>query len=122
MNVRTPLSRLGFVAASTALAAGAWIAPAQANPSAPWIGPGQANTYNGVRCFQELFNDLQNSIGYHPIAEDGAFGPDTAGAIRAFQSWDGLRPDGIVGPQTGGDLLIATYGGGGCATHIPSRY
>ncbi|MFE0653672.1 peptidoglycan-binding protein [Streptomyces sp. NPDC059534] len=115
------MARLGFVAASTALAAGAWVAPAQANPSAPWIGYGQANTYNGVRCFQDLFNDLYASTGYHQIAEDGAFGPDTAGAIKAFQRWDGLPADGIVGPKTGTDLLIATYGGGSCATYIPSR-
>tara|TARA_R110002072_G_scaffold35722_2_gene105394 strand:+ start:99 stop:1247 length:1149 start_codon:yes stop_codon:yes gene_type:complete len=34
------------------------------------------------------------------LRADGDFGPLTAGQVRAFQRSRGLRPDGIVGPQT----------------------
>ncbi|MEU4068110.1 peptidoglycan-binding domain-containing protein [Streptomyces wedmorensis] len=123
MKLKTPMTRLAFVAASTALALGAWAAPAQAHPWAEWIGYGQPNTREGVRCFQDLFNDLWWQTGYHPITEDGLFGPDTDGAIRAFQKWKRLSADGIVGPETGTALLNATdWGNGtGCDYYIPSN-
>ena len=38
------------------------------------------------------------------IAADGAFGPATEGAVRDFQSRNGLGADGIVGPLTWGKL------------------
>ncbi|WP_367826586.1 peptidoglycan-binding domain-containing protein [Streptomyces sp. LMG1-1-1.1] len=124
MNFKTPMVRLGFVAASTALAVAAWAAPAQANPSAPWIGYGQTNTYNGVRCVQHLINSLYMQTNYHQVAEDGIFGPDTAGAIKAYQQSEHLDVDGIVGPTTGTALIIATYGGNGtgCDYYVPTRY
>ena len=46
--------------------------------------------------------DLQKILagqGYE-VAIDGNFGPQTATAVRAFQSAHGLVPDGIVGPDT----------------------
>ncbi|APE23108.1 MULTISPECIES: peptidoglycan-binding domain-containing protein [Streptomyces] len=121
MNIRKPLARLGFVTASVTLAVTAWAAPAQAHPWASWIGYGQPNDSHGVVCFQDLFNDLWWKTGYHPIAEDRIFGPDTDGAIRAFQQWKGLRPDGIVGPATGTALLDETRDNWqGCDYYIPS--
>jgi len=35
-----------------------------------------------------------------PQGVDGIFGPNTAASVRAFQTWAGLKPDGIVGPHT----------------------
>ncbi|MER5744699.1 peptidoglycan-binding domain-containing protein [Streptomyces sp. NPDC002225] len=110
------------VAAAVCLAVGGWGAGAHAAVGAPWIGYGQANTYNGVKCVQQLVNDLSFSTGYHTVAVDGSFGPDTNGAIRAFQSWEHLPVDGIVGPNTGDALLIATKDGYGCNTYIPSNH
>lgn len=35
-----------------------------------------------------------------PLAKDGAFGPNTANAVKDFQTKKGLSVDGVVGPQT----------------------
>ncbi len=42
-----------------------------------------------------------------PIAVDGIFGPQTAGAVRSFQRSAGIAVDGIVGPQTRAALAEA---------------
>lgn len=44
---------------------------------------------------------LQSRLG---IPADGIFGPQTAGAVRAFQQRHALVTDGIVGPATWGAL------------------
>ncbi len=41
---------------------------------------------------------------------DGVFGPKTEQAVRAFQQWAGLEPDGVAGPQTW-DYLYRAYQG-----------
>jgi len=35
-----------------------------------------------------------------PQGVDGAFGPNTAASVRAFQTWARIKIDGIVGQQT----------------------
>jgi len=40
---------------------------------------------------------LQRRLG---VGADGAFGPQTEGAVKRYQSSHGLTSDGIVGPQT----------------------
>lgn len=48
-------------------------------------------------------NQVQNQLqvlGYYQGDVDGVFGPQTQAAVVAFQSDQGLDPDGIVGPLT----------------------
>lgn len=40
-----------------------------------------------------------------PLRVDGEFGPFTRSAVIAFQRQRGLKPDGVVGPITWGELL-----------------
>jgi peptidoglycan hydrolase-like protein with peptidoglycan-binding domain len=45
-------------------------------------------------------------MAYHyPITIDGIFGPRTLWAVKDFQRKYGLRPDGVVGPQTWNKLV-----------------
>ena len=45
---------------------------------------------------------VQRALG---IPADGRFGPQTQGAVRAFQRTHGLPADGVVGPQTAARLF-----------------
>ena len=48
---------------------------------------------------------ILNTAGVGPLAEDGTFGPKTDTAVRTFQGNVGLVADGIVGPKTWAQLL-----------------
>ena len=48
-------------------------------------------------------------LGYDPGAIDGADGPQTRAAVKAFQAAEGLDPDGIAGPQTMAKLPEAVF-------------
>ncbi|MGH3995280.1 MAG: peptidoglycan-binding domain-containing protein, partial [Pseudonocardiaceae bacterium] len=41
------------------------------------------------------------------VAVDGIFGPKTENAVQGFQADNGLKQDGIVGPQTWRELANA---------------
>lgn len=47
---------------------------------------------------------LLEAAGYSPGAIDGKFGPKTEAAVKAYQEAFELTVDGIVGPQTWGQL------------------
>lgn len=53
-------------------------------------------TGEDVRLLQEKLSRLFFGVG----AVDGAYGPKTAGAVKAFQQMQGLTVDGIVGTKT----------------------
>lgn len=48
--------------------------------------------------------ELQRALG---IEEDGRFGPETQGAVEAFQQRSGLPVDGVVGKRTWAALEAA---------------
>ncbi len=47
---------------------------------------------------------LNNSLDHVTMSQDGSFGPATKSAVKRFQYCDYLTQDGIVGPQTWGEL------------------
>lgn len=55
---------------------------------------------DAVRVLQSLLNNAGAGI-----AVDGVFGPQTEGAVRAFQGSHGCAVDGVVGPQTWAALV-----------------
>ncbi|GBG86782.1 hypothetical protein CBR_g42066 [Chara braunii] len=61
--------------------------------------------------------DLLKARGYS-LAADGMFGPITEGKVKAFQSANGLDPDGIVGRLTWPKLILQVqFGDEGAAVH-----
>lgn len=58
----------------------------------------------GTREVQRMLNAVDGA----GLAEDGQDGPDTQGAVKAFQAKAGLAADGKVGPRTR-KALIAAY-------------
>lgn len=63
------------------------------------LSQGRGSRGDDVTMVQEMLN-AQGS----DIKVDGIFGPETAGAIEAFQREHDLKIDGIVGPETQGAL------------------
>lgn len=55
--------------------------------------------------------NLLDYLGYDPGPIDGANGPNTEDAVRAFQTAEGLTVDGIAGTGTQGQLLEAVGAG-----------
>jgi hypothetical protein len=69
--------------------------------SALIIQVSQGSNGQAVRAVQKL---LKDKYGY-AIAVDGIFGPQTANAVKDFQTSKGLTSDGIVGPNTWKSLI-----------------
>ena len=54
-----------------------------------------------VKSLQTLLtNGASGQWNVTPQGIDGDFGPHTQASVKAFQTWGGVRPDGIVGDQT----------------------
>jgi peptidoglycan hydrolase-like protein with peptidoglycan-binding domain len=47
-----------------------------------------------------LTNGAPDQWNVTPQGIDGDFGPKTAAAVKAFQTWGGVAADGVVGDQT----------------------
>ncbi len=76
----------------------------------------QGDTGDNVLYIQKALNSIRNTIsGINYVAEDGNFGPATSTAVRQFQEFFSLTPDGIVGPETWQRIAEIYY-----ATLIPT--
>ncbi|MCL2797756.1 MAG: peptidoglycan-binding protein [Firmicutes bacterium] len=75
--------------------------PPGPNPPYPGIPLRQGSRGEDVRTLQAMLNKARVKYPSIPLlAVDGAFGPMTDSAVRAFQRAAGLTVDGIVGPIT----------------------
>jgi peptidoglycan hydrolase-like protein with peptidoglycan-binding domain len=63
----------------------------------------QGDSGDAVRDVQHRLVDL--GLRLDPDDLEGSFGPSTEAAIKAFQRQRGLPADGIVGPDTWGQLV-----------------
>jgi peptidoglycan hydrolase-like protein with peptidoglycan-binding domain len=90
-------------APAPAVAAGA---RAQAVQALPWPVLQRGSTGEPVRTLQYLLRARGYAIGV-----DGGFGPQTDGALRAFQRSRGLTADGTTTPRTWTALLITVRSG-----------
>ena len=61
-------------------------------------------------CVKAVQNRINNTQCFGSIAVDGKFGPVTKGKVQEYQRKAGLGVDGVVGPQTWGNLLVGTPG------------
>ena len=67
-----------------------------------------------VKRLQRLLR--QHGLFPEPAKIDGDFGEITEAAVKAFQEWSDLEPDGIVGPLTWRALLVADAAVGAAAS------
>ncbi len=67
----------------------------------PWTTVSDGETSDRVAVIQYLLR-----AHGHAVAVDRDFGPATDAAVRAFQTAEGLVPDGVVGPSTWPKLVI----------------
>lgn len=63
----------------------------------------KGDTGSGVKSVQEALLRAGYDLGRY--GADGSFGSETLSAVRAYQSDNGLTPDGIVGPATWAKLF-----------------
>jgi len=73
------------------------------NESRPYPGMflRQGSRGDNVRFIQQALVDVRRLNPNLPmITVDGIFGPRTEEAVRAFQRWQGLVADGVIGPVT----------------------
>jgi peptidoglycan hydrolase-like protein with peptidoglycan-binding domain len=69
--------------------------------TSPWPVVKSGSNGHPIKTLQYLLRARGQSV-----AVDGVFGPDTAAAVKAFQTSHGLTADGIVGPVTWAALVV----------------
>lgn len=83
----------------------------------PGIGGGGGGNYNwpvfsrgdqstDIYSVQYLLEQHGHNLQYH----DGIYGPETESEVTAFQRGANIAVDGIVGPQTWGELIVNVFG------------
>src|SRR4029077_15884150 len=77
-----------------------------AGAASAWPNVSQGSTGENVYSIQLLLE----AHGYS-LSVDGNFGPQTATAVKSFQSAHGMGVDGVVGSQTWPALIVTTQQG-----------
>jgi peptidoglycan hydrolase-like protein with peptidoglycan-binding domain len=72
----------------------------------PWPILKRGSQGSRVKTLQYLLRGHRDA--WRELAADGIFGPITEEIVRAFQDFNGLTIDGIVGPQTWSRLTDVT--------------
>ncbi|MEV0295548.1 peptidoglycan-binding domain-containing protein [Nocardia sp. NPDC050710] len=54
---------------------------------------------------------------YYGTGVDGKFGPETERDVKAFQRWQGISADGVVGTNTWGRIQVECNHRGDCDYH-----
>lgn len=67
----------------------------------PWPTVKTGSSGHPIKTLQYLLRARE-----HSAVVDGAFGPKTEAAVKAFQAGHGLTADGIVGPMTWAALVV----------------
>ncbi|WP_096436468.1 peptidoglycan-binding protein [Alteribacter populi] len=81
--------------------------PAPAKPKKP-TPSSRATVRRGSRGADVRYVQQRlNTLGFNVGTADGIFGPKTEAGVKAFQKARGIGVDGIVGPQTYGELAKA---------------
>ena len=70
--------------------------------------PGQVFFVRQVQALANVIGNVNSLPAASNLAEDGAFGPATAAAVKAVQHLFGITQDGIVGPQTWSVLVTGS--------------
>ena len=77
------------------------------------VGAGGRNDERDVKLVRRLLDDGRareaGEAGDRPLPPDGPMEPDTLAAIRAFQAWSGLDPDGRIEPGDPAWDALAAY-------------
>lgn len=103
INGGVPLGLFPGIDATVPLTTAALRTPNVA-PPAPSKSPATTPT-TGTKAAQQKLADLGYLL---PSGVDGQLGPSTTAAVIAFQKWEGLQRDGVLGPATLAKLRTAT--------------
>ncbi|GHI06274.1 hypothetical protein AQI88_36365 [Streptomyces cellostaticus] len=139
MSLKSKLAQGAIALAVTGTALLGTSTAAEAKPGASYIGYNHVTSGTPVWCVQRSLNyiidghnwpSMYGNPPYGKLDEDGAWGTKTYQTVKWFQAWAvGGTPDGVVGPQTGQQILdrgdpyyngSSWNGWGYCYDYVPS--
>jgi len=77
----------------------------------PTLPPPDVDTSKGYEIYIAAVQYLLRARGFYRGRADGVYGAKTVAAVKAFQRANGLKADGIAGPQTLPKLVVTVRRG-----------